>query len=50
MTLQKQKAKKFGEALEEFERFKVQWEAEHPNASEDEYLEAISAKAEELDL
>jgi hypothetical protein len=50
MTRQQKKSRAFASALEEFEKFKAEWEMEHPDATEDEYLQAISQKAEELDL
>ena len=50
MTMQERKSKKFAEAIEEFERFKAEWDVEHPDASDDERQKAISDKAEELDL
>lgn len=50
MTLQQKKSRAFASALEEFEKFKAEWEMENPDATEEEYLEAISQKAEELNL
>lgn len=50
MTLQQKKSKKFAEALEELEAFKVEYRYTHPEATEDEYREAVEQKAEELDL
>ena len=50
MTTQQKKAKKFKEALEEFDRFKIEYRQTHPNASEEEYKKAIKEKARELDL
>lgn len=50
MTLQQKKSRAFASALEEFEKFKAEWEMENPDATDEEYLEAISQKAEELNL
>lgn len=50
MTRQQRKSKQFAEAIEEFERFKIEWAIENPDASPDEYAQAIAEKAEELDL
>ena len=50
MTLQQMKIKKFADAIEEFRRFKVQWKKEHPQATEEEYQQAVKQKAKELDL
>ena len=50
MKLQQKKAKKFREALMEYERFKKDFIMEHPEATSKEYEEAIRKKADELDL
>ena len=50
MTLQQRKAKKFKNALDEFDRFKQEWKLDNPNATEEEYMKAITEKAQELDL
>lgn len=50
MTLQQMKVKKFADAIEEFHRFKAEWKRDHPEASEEEYMQAITQKARELDL
>jgi len=46
----KTKSQRFAEAMEELERFKIEWAIEHPDATPEEYMEAIKEKAEELDL
>jgi len=46
----KSKSDRFAEAIEEFERFKIEWAIEHPDATPDEYAQAVAEKAEELDL
>jgi hypothetical protein len=50
MTAQQKKVKKFKEALEELEQFKIEYHWMHPNASEEEYKKAVEEKAQELDL
>jgi len=50
MTLQQKKSKAFAQALEEFEEFKIKWKKDHPEASQEDYMQAITKKAEELDL
>lgn len=50
MTSQQKKVKKFKEALEELEQFKIEYRWMHPNATEEEYQKAIEEKAQELDL
>lgn len=44
------KSKAFAEALEELERFKIEWAIENPDASPDEFAQAVADKADELDL
>lgn len=46
----KTRSQRFAEAIEEFERFKIEWAIEHPDATPEEYEQAIREKAEELDL
>lgn len=50
MTNQQKKSRALANALEELDRFKAEWKLENPDATEDEYEQAISQKAEELDL
>ena len=50
MTLKQKKAKRFGDAIKMFERFKAEWKERHPDATEEQYRKAIAQKAEELDL
>lgn len=50
MTLQQKKSKQFAKALEELESFKIEYRYTHPDATEEEYKEAVEKKAEELDL
>jgi len=46
----KSKSDRFAEAIEEFERFKIEWAIDHPDATPEEYEQAVKDKAEELDL
>ena len=47
---QQKKSKKFADALEEFEAFKIEFHFMNPDATEEEYQKALEDKAQELDL
>lgn len=50
MAYQQRKSKAFGEVLEEYEKFKQEYWDKHPDASPQQYEQAMREKARELDL
>lgn len=50
MTYQQKKSRQFGEALAEYERFKQEFREKHPDATPQEYEQAMRKKARELDI